>query len=710
MAKHDKLDAERNAAKLPDSKFDPKELKKGTDREMEHTESRAEAEKIAKQHLFDNPRYYSELDKAGFEEMELEEKWSAKYKRSIDCNNPKGFSQKAHCQGRKKNMSETIDEGKNKPTNPGLWSRAKSAARSKFKVYPCVTMDSQALTKEGWKYYSELKVGDLILTYNIKENINEWKPIEYLHFYEKAEILNIRKSTTGFNFKCTPDHKWVIRRNKTSDCELVETKNINKHMTIITSAVLKEEAVEPFKLNGFSKYNENWVKNIINMNNEQRMAFFASAIIYDGNHKGFSNKLKRNTYGFSQKNKDHGHALEICATLLGLNVTFYNKKHNTNMTGYTIIEKQSTGTQNLIIENAGFEDVWCPKTENNTWIMKQNKMITITGNSAYANAWASKWYKKHGGGWRKSKKVNEAVNQVNPTSLDKEIYSTSRNTALVSQSERFSPQVNPSGYDALVTRFITSMDKFLIDPKQNKENIGELEKMARILLMNMPQSDEAEAEAMLAKIKGQTQTSAMSGLSEAMFNRATRIKYIAYMMLAFGQIGLEQIAKMPSDIFPKEVINRINTDDDGKTEDSKSLKLKKDDSVATGRPLQEALNNSGILLCECDCGCNECEMSYDAFDINDEVDEEFDEYEFNTEDFGSYLGGNNNKGNPDLDMDGIYSPEELYYHFDLDDDGIVIPDEYEEHVEWHADHPEILQKHKNKLAPAVSMMVKSKWR
>jgi hypothetical protein len=33
----------------------------------------------------------------------LEEKWSEKYKKSIDCNNPKGFSQRAHCQGRKKN-------------------------------------------------------------------------------------------------------------------------------------------------------------------------------------------------------------------------------------------------------------------------------------------------------------------------------------------------------------------------------------------------------------------------------------------------------------------------------------------------------------------------------------------------------------------------------------------------------------------------------
>ncbi len=34
------------------------------------------------------------------------ESWSQKYKRSIDCNNPKGFSQRAHCQGRKKRMNE----------------------------------------------------------------------------------------------------------------------------------------------------------------------------------------------------------------------------------------------------------------------------------------------------------------------------------------------------------------------------------------------------------------------------------------------------------------------------------------------------------------------------------------------------------------------------------------------------------------------------
>lgn len=39
------------------------------------------------------------------DEFPLEEKWSQKYKRSINCASPKGFSQRAHCAGRKKNES-----------------------------------------------------------------------------------------------------------------------------------------------------------------------------------------------------------------------------------------------------------------------------------------------------------------------------------------------------------------------------------------------------------------------------------------------------------------------------------------------------------------------------------------------------------------------------------------------------------------------------
>ena len=141
------------------------QLNKGIKVEMEHTKSRIKAKEIAMDHLWENPKYYDKLKKIeskeekkskylDIEDMipmlrkqlnkgtmfdkesdkyihkkddtkkketkeatssgssgaysaplfggEMKEKWSEKYKKSIDCNNPKGFSQKAHCQSKSK--------------------------------------------------------------------------------------------------------------------------------------------------------------------------------------------------------------------------------------------------------------------------------------------------------------------------------------------------------------------------------------------------------------------------------------------------------------------------------------------------------------------------------------------------------------------------------------------------------------------------------
>jgi len=44
----------------------------------------------------------------------VKEDWSQKYKSSIDCNNPKGFSQKAHCAGKKKKLKEIREQHREK--------------------------------------------------------------------------------------------------------------------------------------------------------------------------------------------------------------------------------------------------------------------------------------------------------------------------------------------------------------------------------------------------------------------------------------------------------------------------------------------------------------------------------------------------------------------------------------------------------------------
>ena len=52
----------------------------------------------------------------------LMEKWSMKYKKSINCANPKGFSQRAHCQGRKKTEDVEQDPGDPIPFPAGTTS------------------------------------------------------------------------------------------------------------------------------------------------------------------------------------------------------------------------------------------------------------------------------------------------------------------------------------------------------------------------------------------------------------------------------------------------------------------------------------------------------------------------------------------------------------------------------------------------------------
>jgi len=81
-----------------------KQLEMGMKVEHEHTTDNQVAKEIALQHLDELPNYYSKLKKV----EKVKEEWSDKYKKSIDCDNPKGFSQRAHCQGRKKKIEEMI--------------------------------------------------------------------------------------------------------------------------------------------------------------------------------------------------------------------------------------------------------------------------------------------------------------------------------------------------------------------------------------------------------------------------------------------------------------------------------------------------------------------------------------------------------------------------------------------------------------------------
>jgi len=62
---------------------------------------------------------------------EVKEKWSQKYKDSINCDNPKGFSQKAHCKGKEKSEKSEFKEGTSSASSgsyatPAAWAKSTS--------------------------------------------------------------------------------------------------------------------------------------------------------------------------------------------------------------------------------------------------------------------------------------------------------------------------------------------------------------------------------------------------------------------------------------------------------------------------------------------------------------------------------------------------------------------------------------------------------
>lgn len=366
--------------------------------------------------------------------------------------------------------AQEMKKGGNVPTNPQLYSRVKSEAKQKFDRWPCVPVStSKALTKEGWKSYFELEVGELILAYDMKTKTNKWTPVLNLHYYENAPTIDIIKPGHNIKLTSTPDHKWVVYRKATGP-DLVVHKNAelvysliqklkNKEITfteakeyqssiqehykkykdctweeflseskfskggefLITTEELKNGAFKQYVIKNAapldesysdsnlkltSKYNDSWTANVLDMSRSQSEVWFSSAIIYDGNqNKDYevnSNGSKTyKTYGFKQKHPDHQDAFVASCILTGRRVRYGSYSEN-GCRNFYITERDYIPLDTVYFNDGESTDVWCPETEFGTWVMNQDGLVTITGNSAYGSAWLVKTYKSRGGGYRKA--------------------------------------------------------------------------------------------------------------------------------------------------------------------------------------------------------------------------------------------------------------------------------------------------------------------
>lgn len=129
----------------------------------------------------------------------ISETWSKKYKDSIDCNNPKGFSQRAHCQGRKKKVSENSFDDFKKSFN-----NAVRGAKSQ------VEADTAIAKARGIFKFS---IGDLI----INPSTGKVYEIQEVYVYRNIPKYTLKSADTIASAKSELVDKNFVKINSSGD-------------------------------------------------------------------------------------------------------------------------------------------------------------------------------------------------------------------------------------------------------------------------------------------------------------------------------------------------------------------------------------------------------------------------------------------------------------------------------------------------------------
>jgi len=264
-----------------------------------------------------------------------------------------------------------------------------SRNQAKTLSYACVPLTAKALTRTGWKGYNDLIEGEDILAFNPKTKLNEWTPCLKKVYYESAPVIKW-KDGLGFEVESTPNHRWCGKKRiqcghaETSfryyDDVIFTTEKANTECAIRRTAHAKSDSeLNLNKILDKSVDDNKWVEYVLKMSESERYLWFSANIATDG-----YKDRKYDIYLFSQ-NYEHQpglfNAMVLCGYLLGYNV--HEIKKGVGMKIVRFGKRQTTPMQNMQITSEGNKPVWCVQTKFGTWVMKQGRTITITGNTLY---------------------------------------------------------------------------------------------------------------------------------------------------------------------------------------------------------------------------------------------------------------------------------------------------------------------------------------
>ena len=190
----------------------------------------------------------------------------------------------------------------------------------KWNIIYCVDEETQALTKNGWQDYSDIKVGDEILTLNMETGFSEYETVAEM-FIKNGSFEMVEMKTRSFNALVTPNHRWVVNERRGNK---IQKEYLFKETIELQSGVTKliPRAV-PFKNQNKSIYSDDYVK---------LLAWIFSEGYYEKGVNGNSTRII-----ISQSERVNlPYVLEIKETLKNLALSYTENKSNNDCLVFAI--------------------------------------------------------------------------------------------------------------------------------------------------------------------------------------------------------------------------------------------------------------------------------------------------------------------------------------------------------------------------------------
>jgi hypothetical protein len=260
---------------------------------------------------------------------------------------------------------------------------------AKVATYKCVPEFTQALTRNGWRLRDELTIGEDILAYNPLTGYKEWTPLLDIVRYTSAPVVRM-ENKHGFKFDSTAEHRWYVRQRRDSGSGLYmvdqvrATQDITPYSNIITNAAMWPDYTTDSLELPFTKTDDSLVEAVCQMSHAQRIAWLHGFMLADGCIKRGKNGENRNWTWCQNLGPIAEAALTASYfTHTGHIFSTINRCHKNPMILCSLSTLGHVTGQRLVRTDMGSQEVWCPVTELGTWVARQGRTITITGNSLY---------------------------------------------------------------------------------------------------------------------------------------------------------------------------------------------------------------------------------------------------------------------------------------------------------------------------------------